>query len=311
MDTATHAMTGLLMGHAVGEVARGRRTLWVLAAMAPDLDSVAGLAGRAAYFEFHRTALHSLPGAALLAVAAGAVFQRLGFGRLHQGAAIAGVAMASHLLLDTATSFGIELWFPFDRVSIHWDLLFTVDLAFAALLITFGGLSWGMGSHRRSWGRGGLAALALYVGAAAVCRGLVETAVRAEQAAGRLPPGVVSVVPQPPWAGSWVAFVSADGAVWAGPVTAGVSGRPQLRQYLAPSCDTLYKIALATTAAKRFMDFARFPHVTRVDHADGATFNFQDLRFSFSGWERSNRWYGVRVDVGRDGGIRYAGFANP
>jgi inner membrane protein len=311
MDTITHAMTGLLIGHAAGEVGPGRRALWALTAMAPDLDSVAGLAGRAAYYEYHRAALHSLPGAALLAVAAGVVFRRLGLGRWRQGTAIAAVALASHLLLDTATSFGTRLWFPFDRTSVHWDLLFTFDPAFSALLIVCLGLSWVTASHRRAWGLIGLAVLVLYTGAAAVCRHLAEASVRAEQAAGHLPPGAVTGLPQPFWAGSWAVFVNADDAVWAGPVQVGVPGRPMLEPYRRPVRDRLLETALATPAAKRFLGFARFPHVARVDHSDGATFNFQDLRFSVSGWEHSNWWYGVRVDVGRDGVVRYAGFANP
>jgi len=311
MDIVTHAMAGLLIGHAAGEAAPGRRALWALAAMAPDLDSVAGLAGRAAYYEYHRAALHGLPGAAVLAVAAGILFRRLGLGSCRQGTAIAGVAMASHLFLDAATSFGTGLRFPFAQTRTHWDLLFTVDLAFSTLLLAFVGLSWVVGSHRRAWGRIGIAVLALYVGAAAGCRGLVETSVRAEQAAGHLPPGAVAALPQPPWAGSWAAFVNAEDAVWAGRVNLGRKGSPHLSQYRAPPHDGLLETALATAAAKRFLGFARFPHVTRVDNVDGAAFTFQDLRFSFSGWERSNWWYGVRVDMARDGVVRYAGFANP
>jgi hypothetical protein len=37
----------------------------------------------------------------------------------------------------------------------------------------------------------------------------------------------------------------------------------------------------------------------------------EDLRFSVSGWENSNRWFSVAVEVGPDGQIRSAGFAYP
>jgi inner membrane protein len=311
MDPVTHAVTGVLIGHAAGETTNRRRAWWALAALAPDLDAVAGLAGRTAYYEFHRTAFHSLAGAAILAAATGALMRRLGVCTWIRGAAIAGTAIASHLLLDALTSFGSALWFPFARIDVHWDLLFTVDAVVSTLLLVFVGLSWSGGPRRRLWARAGLVALAAYLGVAALARHVVGTSILAAQTANRLPAGTVFVIPQPPWAGSWAAFVSTDDAVWAGPVSIGEAWRPSLVEYRQPVRDALLAAALATPSARRFMGFARFPHVTRVTSADGASFDFQDLRFSISGWERSNRWYGVRVDVGRDAVVRYAGFAHP
>jgi inner membrane protein len=312
MDPVTHAVTGVLIGHAAGETTNRRRAWWALAALAPDLDAVAGLAGREAYYEFHRATFHSLAGAAILAVASGAFLRRLGVSTWPRCTAIAATAIASHLLLDNLTSFGSALWLPFATAEIHWDLLFTVDAVVSTLLLAFVGLSWAGGARRRTmWARAGLVALAAYVGVAALARHAVGTTIRAEQGAGRLPAGTVSVLPQPPWAGSWAAFVSTDDAVWAGPVTLGRQGRPSLAEYRQPARDELLAAAMETPAARRFMAFARFPRVTRMATADGATFDFQDLRFSISGWDHSNRWYGVRVDVGRDASVRYAGFAHP
>jgi inner membrane protein len=311
MDPVTHAVTGVLIAHAAGETANSRRAWWALTALAPDLDAVAGLAGRTAYYEFHRTAFHSLAGAAILAAASGALMRRLGVCSWIRGTTMAGTAIASHLLLDALTSFGSALWFPFSSAEVHWDLLFTVDAVVSALLITFVGLSWTAGARSRVWARAGIVALTAYVGVAASARHAIGTTIRADQAAGRLPTGTVSVLPQPPWAGSWAVFVGTNDAVWAGPVTLGGAGRSSLVEHRQPVRDELLAVALATPAARRFMSFARFPHVTRVASPEGASFDFQDLRFSISGWEQSNRWYGVRVDVGRDAVVRYAGFAHP
>jgi membrane-bound metal-dependent hydrolase YbcI (DUF457 family) len=304
-------MLGILIAHAAGERDPGRRALWAAAAVAPDVDGLAGLAGRSAYYQYHGVVLHNLLGVSLVALLCGAMFTRLGWGSWNRGTAIAALAVASHLILDAATSLGPALCFPFTRTRTHWDLLFLVDAAFSAILVTFACLSWGPGARRRMWGRIGLALLAAYVGIAAICRGAVEASVRAGQASGHLPPGAIDVLPQPPGLGSWVAFVTTTNATWAGRVGIGSLQGGELKPYQAPARDRLFAAALATPAVQRFLAFARFPHVSRTDTSDGSIFEFEDLRFSFSGWERSNWWYGVRVDVERHGIVRHAGFANP
>lgn len=311
MDPVTHAAVGVLIGHAAGDVTPGRRTAWALSALAPDLDAVAGIAGRTAYYEFHRAAFHSLAGGAILAVIAGTCLRRSGVTTFGRGAAIAGAAIASHLALDALTSFGTALWYPFSQAQVHGDLLFSIDAVVSTLLLASIALSRAGDRHARTWARAGLVALSLYAGLAAVARHAAGAVVSGEQAAGQLPPGAVAVLPQPPWIGTWAAFVSATGATWAGPVTLGNPSRPALVEYRVPVRDALLAAAIGTPAAQRFMGFARFPHVSRTESLDGASFDFQDLRFSISGWERSNRWYGVRVDVRRSGSVAYAGFSHP
>jgi hypothetical protein len=311
VDTLTHGVVGVLVAHAAGETGPWRRALWAGAAMAPDLDGLAGLAGRSGYYQYHGVVLHNLLGVSLVALGIGAIFVRHGWAPWKKGVVIAAAVMASHLILDAATSLGPALWFPFTRTRTHWDLLFLVDLAFSALLVTFVWLSGGSGVRQRMWGRVGLGVLAAYLGIAATCRGVVESAVRAEQAGGHLPQGSIGVIPQPPGLGSWAAFVTTTDGTWAGRVTVGSVEPRELKLYQPPALDSQLATALATSAVQRFLAFARFPYVSRKDSPDGSSFTFEDLRFSFSGWERSNWWYGVRVDVAPNGIVRYAGFANP
>jgi len=310
MDVLTHAVTGALVGRASGETRAGTLLVWAAAAAAPDLDGLSGLAGRIAYYTHHRAVLHSVAGAVLLTLLVVLLARRLGLGSRHRAAAIGAAAVSSHLLIDAMTSFGTELWFPFSRARSEWDVLFIVDPAFTALAILFLALSWRLSRRAAGWARVGLAALLLYTGGAAVSRGIVESRVEAEQAAGALPPGRVEVLPQPPSAGVWAAYVTTGDATWAGRVGL-LDRKPKLLRYAAPVPDSRLDTAVATPAASRFLSFARFPHVSRTDTGGGTTFVFEDLRFSMSGLEQSNWWYGVRVEVGADGRVRYAGFANP
>jgi inner membrane protein len=311
MDPVTHAAAGVLLGHAAGDVTPARRAVWALSALAPDLDAVAGLAGRTAYYEFHRVAFHSLGGGAVLALIGGALLRRSGLTTFRRGSLLAGAAIASHLALDALTSFGTTLWYPFSQAEVHWDLLFSIDAIVSALLLASLALSRAGGGRGKTWARAGLVSLVLYVGLAALARHTAEAIVSGEQVAGRLPPGAVTMLPQPPWIGTWAAFVNGPEATWAGPVPLRGARRPVLVEYRHAVRDERLEVALRTPAARRFMSFARFPHVSRVDSLDGSSFDFQDLRFSLSGWERSNRWFGVRVDIGLDATVRYAGFSQP
>ncbi len=311
MDPVTHAAVGVLLGHAAGDVTPARRAAWALSAVVPDLDALAGLAGRAAYYECHRVALHSVAGGAVLAVLLGALLRRFRVTTFCRGTALAGVAVASHLAMDALTSFGTALWYPFDNAEVHGDLLFSIDAVVSALLLVSIALSRTDGRKARTWARAGIASLLVYVGLAAATRRSVTAIILGEQAGGRLPAGAVAVLPQPPWIGAWAAFVRADDATWAGPVTLRDGQRPVLNAYRHPDRDERLAVALGTPAARRFMRFARFPHVDRADAREGSSFDFQDLRFSISGWERSNRWYGVRVDVDAGGRVSYAGFSHP
>jgi inner membrane protein len=310
VDPITHGMIGVLIGHAAGDATPGRRALWAAAAMAPDLDALAAVAGRTAYLEYHRAALHGLAPAAALAIVTGFMAARAGVGNWRRCAAIAGVAVVSHLGLDGATSFGTALLFPFSPRMTNWDLLFAVDIGVSALLLFFVGASWAAAARRTSWARAGLAALALYAAVAGLCRGAVASSIRTEQASGHLPAGIVSVLPQPVWIASWAAFVDTGHGIWAGPVSLGAR-RPRLEAHPNPVPDALFETARAASAAVRFLSFARFPAVARTVNAVGTTFDFQDLRFAISGWERSNRWFGARVVLAPDGSVRSAGYSNP
>src|ERR1700683_586674 len=60
--------------------------LFLVAAMAPDLDLLSAWFGAGAYLRLHRTLLHSIPDAAVLAIAIAAIGSGAGFVRKANGA---------------------------------------------------------------------------------------------------------------------------------------------------------------------------------------------------------------------------------
>jgi membrane-bound metal-dependent hydrolase YbcI (DUF457 family) len=45
------------------------------------------------------------------------------------------IGIASHIILDGMTSFGTQMWYPFSRQRVAWDLLFIIDFCFTALVL--------------------------------------------------------------------------------------------------------------------------------------------------------------------------------
>lgn len=121
MDSLTH----IALGAAIGEAALGRRigaraALWgAMAASVPDIDVPLGLAlSELGRLGLHRAWTHSilfgLLAATLLAVLAARRHPQVG---LRTWTAVLGAAAMSHLLLDSLTSYGIQLFLPFsDRI---------------------------------------------------------------------------------------------------------------------------------------------------------------------------------------------------
>jgi len=311
MDGLTHIAAGLLTGEAV-EPRPGRTTtsriFWAALSIAPDLDGLTGLGGPLWYFAYHRRIGHGLPGVALLVLAGAFFYRRLGLGTFRRGLAMAALALGGHLFLDVVTAFGTTLFYPYGTTDYALDLLFIVDLAFTTVLLVFLVLAWRRGPR---FARLGLVAAGLYLTAAVLARHRVETVVAARIGAGDLPPGVVTVIPQPPTLLHWAAFDVTPRGTWAGLVTV-FGDRPDWTFHPVPADGANLARANDTPAARRFLAFARIPVVREVANDDGSTsFFYEDLRFSMSGHERANRYFGSRVDLGPDGTVLREGLANP
>ena len=141
MDNVTHAFVGAAIAETVlsrGVPAATRRIFLftgVAAANAPDIDLVyTGLTEPPLGFLLHhRGHSHTLPGLIVLGVVIFAVLRswptvRIAIaGMTARCVALIAVALASHLLMDAANSYGTHLWFPFSSRWVFGDAVFVLE----------------------------------------------------------------------------------------------------------------------------------------------------------------------------------------
>lgn len=139
MDPLTHALAGATLAWAATGRRLGRRALLIGAgaALLPDLDVLIRSSDDALLaIEHHRGFTHSL-----LFIATGGLLAALPF-RLRPNAApfrldliAATLAWASHGLLDAATTYGTQLFWPFSRYRVGLDIISIVDPLFTVIAL--------------------------------------------------------------------------------------------------------------------------------------------------------------------------------
>ena len=199
MFNTTHTLAGVVLARAgFDRWSPGAVRTSVIAANLPDIDSIAGVFGTAAYLEWHRGITHSLIAIPVLSVAVAAALYKF-TGNFLRTSVIACVALASHLMLDYMNDYGVRPFLPFDGTTYYGDTLFIVDPVFDVILL--GALIAGYFLPRRRQQGAACALLlsTLYVGAAMELRKLSRSYLPAGQHA------VVSPRPLAPF--RWSAFV--------------------------------------------------------------------------------------------------------
>ena len=99
MFNSTHTFVGLAIARTAPEKwVRNATATAVIASNLPDIDSIAGLWGTAAYLDHHRGITHSLIGVPLLALLLSSVIYFFS-GKFGKTYAIAVIAMATHPVL--------------------------------------------------------------------------------------------------------------------------------------------------------------------------------------------------------------------
>jgi membrane-bound metal-dependent hydrolase YbcI (DUF457 family) len=193
MDSITHGIVGALAGKAFfagrdfpagssaekpflagsDPVARAAITACTLGAMFPDLDVFVGPIARnpLAIIEWHRNITHSLVVLPVWALLLAAIslplarwlrWKRPSFAKL---AGIYAVALASHVFLDVATSFGTMAWSPIRYTRVAWDWVFIVDLTVTALALLPQLAAWCYREPAKFKGRAGFAWACVTAGA--------------------------------------------------------------------------------------------------------------------------------------------------
>ncbi len=195
MDTITHGLTGWLIARSVPSEQGGKAATAavVIGSVLPDVDHVVSLLGGDAAVRFHRGISHSFAGIAVTSLLLALLLYRFGkWKELKKLYLLAVVGQLSHIALDLITSYGTQVFQPVSDARVSFDLLFIVDLLFSGIVLAGIALS---RHHRPAMARGALAALALYVGFAAVLHARAADAVRT--AAERNGVRVVSVAALP------------------------------------------------------------------------------------------------------------------
>ncbi len=138
MDPLTHLLSGIVAGRAgLNRLSPQARWIVPLAAMAPDIDAVAGFWNPEAYLAWHRQWTHALiaaPAVAALPVLVAAL--RFGRRLKWRGSYLASLpAVLLHDLLDLTNAYGVRLLLPFSDRWLRLDLLHVVDLWVWAVLL--------------------------------------------------------------------------------------------------------------------------------------------------------------------------------
>ena len=154
------SLTQLALGAAVGEATAGRQVgrralLWgAIAGTIPDLDVFIPLGGAVRDFTYHRSASHSL--FVLLALTPVVVWLIL---KMHPGTAehrrrwftMVYLVFATHVLLDSFTVYGTQIFWPFVTTPMTWSTIFIIDPIYTVPLLL--GITAALIAGRRySWG---------------------------------------------------------------------------------------------------------------------------------------------------------------
>ena len=166
MDMLTHGLVGAALAHTAArrEEARLAAGIGLLAGLAADADVLIGASGDPLLtVEYHRHFTHALvfiPVGALLASAVLWPFlrRRLPFARLYLFALL-GYSLSG--FLDTCTSYGTYLLWPFVNERIAFHIIGVLDPLFTLLLLVAVAVAWWRRSHAAAVA--GLAAAAVYL----------------------------------------------------------------------------------------------------------------------------------------------------
>ncbi|MEW6387384.1 MAG: metal-dependent hydrolase [Thermodesulfobacteriota bacterium] len=137
MDPITHVTTGLVISQLLPLPSRWLGALaGVIFALLPDLDYFLVFQDRLAFIRHHRGFTHSLMAMPLFALLGASVGRMLGGPRWFRPLFYLGLAvLASHLLLDLATSYGTQIFNPLSRRKLALDWIFIIDPYLTGILL--------------------------------------------------------------------------------------------------------------------------------------------------------------------------------
>ena len=137
MDPLTHVAAGVLISQLVPTPSRFWSAVAGAAfALMPDVDYFLVWTDRLAFIRHHRGFTHSLAAIPLLALGGAGVSAAFGGREWFRPLLLLGLAvLASHLLLDLATSYGTQIFSPLSRRKFSLDWIFIIDPYFTFILL--------------------------------------------------------------------------------------------------------------------------------------------------------------------------------
>jgi len=299
MDPITHALAAAALDRAgLRRVSRMSMAILVVAGVAPDLDWLSSFGGARAYFRFHYTLLHSIAGAAVLAVVIAAIFWLIGRRnaaaplRFSRVLLLCAIGVGTHILLDVATADGVQLLWPFRAHWFSWDVLPNIDpwilgvlLAGLSLPSLFHLVSEEIGARKkqRKASKGAIAALvlvALYIAARAELHTTAIETLLAHDYHGAAPM-VAGAFPDSASPLFWRGVVDTPNTIEevVVPVGGDVFDANSSLTHHKPANSPALDAARNAPLAKRFLRYARFPLANLENLADGYRVTLRDLRF--------------------------------
>lgn len=138
MDTLTHGLLGATLAQATFGKRLGWKSLIVgaLAALIPDIDMIASLAGPMAEFKWHRSITHTFWFGPLLAWFASLYLsKRYPETRRWDWFWLLVIVVSSHPFLDICTSYGTQFWAPFSDIRLKWNTISVIDFGYTGILL--------------------------------------------------------------------------------------------------------------------------------------------------------------------------------
>ncbi len=294
-------LVSLALGRAgLNKVTRMATPMVLSAGLAADLDWLSLAGGTRAFLHGHRTASHSLLGAAAIALIAACIFWLPG--RSHSAAPVqfgralivCATAAVAHLLLDLTNSYGVKLLWPFREKWYAWDLLDSIDPWVLGLLLLglllpglFRLVSEEIGARPKKRGaqRGAVIALALltlYCGARWVLHDRALELLWARVYHGAAPLAV-GAFPASASLLTWSGVVETDNTLEEieVPLAVGSNFDPDAaRTHFKPEPSPALDAARRSELGRDYLQFARFPRATVQKTQDGYRVQLRDLRFS-------------------------------
>jgi inner membrane protein len=300
VDPVTHALASAALDRAgLHRKSRLALPILVVSGVVADLDLLSYFGGANFYLRVHDTLFHSLLGSVMVAFAVALAFwipgrrnpkSPLRFGPVFL---LCVIGMAAHLILDLATTSGVQLFWPFSGRWFAWDFLADIDIWILAILLA-GLLLPGLFrlvteeiGMRKKGNRPSMAAVAalvlvaLYIGLRADMHFDAVQTLLSQDYHGRLPL-VAGAFPNPTSPFAWRGVVNTANTI----ETIRVDTGPGASFYSETSITHFKPVEAApldaarhTSLGRRLLAYAQFPMAEVEDLTDGFQVTLHDMRF--------------------------------